>query len=172
MSAEEVAARITSAPDITQPWPHAIIDDFLPTELFAELLAWLPKVDAANVQKFKSLPRSTLDLLTSEVVTEAIRRRFNFDGGEASIDVAFRRTGLKAHPDRSDKPWSGLIYLAGDPKGTELYDAAGKFAKTVEWKPNRLVCWAKRPKQEQHAVPPSDGRFVLVWWFLRTRAKG
>jgi hypothetical protein len=134
------------------------------------LLASLPPWSGGDVQKFNELPASTLGILNDERVLDALRQRFGFPGGFPKIEVAYRRSALLPHTDRQDKPWSGLIYLAGDPKGTELYGLDGRFAKAVEWKPNRLVCWANKLPRAQHAVPKSEGRVVLVWWLLNNKA--
>ncbi len=166
-----LASKIENMVECAEPWPHAIIDEFLPPDVFADLIAWLPKVTGdPSWVKWKNMPSSVTGALKGPDVEAAIRQRFGFDGCEPSIEVAYRRAGLKPHADRQDKPWSGLIYLAGDPKGTELYDASGSLTKTVDFIPNRLVCWANR-RFEQHAVPVSEGRYVLVWWFLRTHQK-
>jgi len=160
-------------PDILEPWPHGILDDFLPAEVFGELLEALPGITGGpNVQKVYELPASVTAILNDETVLNAIRQRHWFQGGHTNIEAVYRRSRLEAHSDRKDKLWSGLIYLAGDPKGTEFYGADGKLAKTVEWKPNRLVCWSLRRSHEQHAVPVSDGRWVLAWWILTSKIKG
>lgn len=168
----ELAAKIADATEVIDPWPHVIIDDFLPGDLFAELVAWLPEIGDGppDCRKFKDIPARLRGALTDADLETTIRQRFGFEKCEPSIEMVYRRSGLKPHADRQDKPWSGLIYVAGDSVGTDLYDATGRLAKSVEWKPNRLVCWARRPRKEEHAVPVSKGRYVLVWWFLKTLA--
>lgn len=166
-----IADRIHAMPLESDPWPHGILDDFLPSDLLAELLAKVPDYHGGNadMKKSKDIPASVLALMNDEAVLNAIRTRFEFAGGFNLIDVVYRRSKLQAHTDRQDKPWSGLIYLAGDPKGTELYGLDGKFVRSVEWKPNRLVCWANKLAKAQHAVPESNGRIVLVWWMLKNK---
>lgn len=165
----DVANRIRGMQEDKDPWPHGILDDFLPADVFAELLAALPSFGEADVQKFNGIPASTLAILNSEDVLDALREQFDFVGGFNKIEVAYRRSKLLPHTDRQDKPWSGLIYLAGDPKGTELYKLDGTFSRAVEWKPNRLVCWANKLPKAQHGVPASNGRTVLVWWLLNNK---
>lgn len=171
--AASMAQRLQATEDISQPWPHAILDDFLPQSVFAELLSTLPALPpSAPVWKLRTLPESLTGLLLSREVTAVLNERHGCQGCRPMIEVAYRRSGLKPHCDRRDKPWSGLIYLAGDPVGTDLYNAAGQVAKSVEWRPNRLVCWSLRGQREQHGVPESRGRYVLVWWLLRGRSTG
>lgn len=159
--------RIRAMPIIAEPWPHAILDDFLPADVFAELVEDL-KVGGPRNYKATQVPDSTRSLLESEPVLNAIRERHGFEGGFPKIiEAAYTITGLAPHLDRNDKVWSGQVYLTGDPKGTELYNAAGKLAAQVEWKPNRLVCWTRPPRNEMHAAPRSKGRWVLLYWIMR-----
>jgi hypothetical protein len=141
--------------------------------VFAELVAGIPGYPWAfpgnRTRKTKVLPPSTMDLLHSETVLDAIRQRFGFEGGSPTVDLVYREAALPAHVDRKDKQWNGQVYITGDPKGTELYDAAGKLAHVIEWKPNRLSCWTRKSKREQHAAPASAGRYVLLWWILGGR---
>lgn len=164
------AQRIAELVELEEPWPHGILDDFLPAEAFAELIDALPVLckGTGRVRKSTDLPASVRELLAGDEMEAAIRGRYGFSGAKPSLEVVYRESGLKPHSDRRDKPWSGLIYLAGDPQGTELYDTDGHLVKTIEWKPNRLVCWSLRPPREQHAVPESRGRYVLVWWLLKS----
>lgn len=159
-------------PTISDPWPHATLDDFLPADALAELLAAIPTMSWTRPpgfhRKAKVLPQGVTDLLTDAAVLDAIRERFGFDGGRAMIELAWSGPqGLKPHCDRKDKLWSGQIYIAGDPKGTEMFDAAGKPAGVIEWRPNRLSCWTRPPQNEMHAAPKSEGRYVLLYWIMR-----
>ncbi len=91
--------------------------------------------------------------------------------GLASIELVYREVSLAAHCDRKDKRLSGQIYIAGDPKGTELFDASGKRAGLIEWQPNRMACWTRPAMNQKHAAPESSGRYVLLWWILGNKAK-
>ncbi len=161
--ASELAARLAACQEISQPWPHCILDDFLPAPVFAELVSSLP--DWKGPRRTRVMPQSTLDLLASSELGAAIRRRFGFMGGTASIELVMRTTRIEKHSDRQDKLWSGILYIAGAEAGTELYDAAGNLATTVAFVPNRLLCWGHRG--EMHAVPASKGRFAVQFWILR-----
>ena len=163
-AAAEMAARLAGLHEIAEPWPHGVEDDFLPPDLFAELLASLPDVAKAQ-NSTQDLPASVLAVLKDPRVEAAIRSRFGFTAHKAQIELTCRRKRIAGHSDRQDKAWSGIVYLAGDPVGTELYDTKRVLAKVVEFKPNRLLCWGKRG--EQHAVPESQGRFAIQWWFLK-----
>lgn len=169
----DIAAMIRAAELTPDPWPHATIDEFLPADVFAELVASLPEMawmPLTGNRKARDVPKAVADLLRNELVLDAIRGRFGFSGGRVQLEVAWTAgKGIKAHVDRIDKLWSGQIYLAGDPKGTELFDAAGKLARVVEWRPNRLAAWTRPPRAETHAAPRSDGRFVLLYWIMQTR---
>lgn len=158
-----LAEKILTAPELVDPWPHGIIDQFLPLEPFAELVGSLPSWTTG--QKTKNLPTSVLELLNDSAVNDAIRQRFGFTGGKPVIELTYRTLGVGGHSDRVDKLWSGIIYVAGDPVGTELYGKDYRLAKTVEFKPNRMLCWGRRG--EQHAVPKSNGRFAIQWWILK-----
>jgi hypothetical protein len=162
MNAEAIAARIRGLTLETDPWPHGVLDDFLPPAVFAELLASLPR------SRTTKLPQSALALLTSPVILAACRERFGFAGGQVLRQIRwFGPAGLKAHEDRPDKLWNGQVYLAGDPKGTELYDGRDQLARVVEWRPNRFTCWAPPGRGLKHAAPSSSGRHVLLWWILQ-----
>lgn len=165
-----MAERLRGLVEDDSPWPHGIIDDFLPQWALNNVLATVAAMNtAADFVKAKP-SLAVLDLLQSSEVVNAIRSRFSFEGARGSaIDIVYSRRGVQAHSDRADKPWSGIVYLTGDPKGTELYGTDGLLAKVVEWKPNRLVCWGHRPHREQHAVPVSAGRVVLRWWLLKNK---
>lgn len=169
-AAEELAARIRGMATIPDPWPHATLDDFLPGDVFAELLAALPSEPGRRNLKKRDLPACVFDLLRSPIVLDAVRERFGFVSGSATIEASYTgRTGIPAHIDRPDKLWSGQVYLVGDEKGTELLDAAGNVARRIEWKANRLVCWTRPPNREKHAAPKSSGRWVLLYWIMGER---
>lgn len=161
-------------PTIAEPWPHATLDDFLPAEVFADLVAALPGLSwdgpEGQRRKARELPAAVSDLCRDPDVLTAIARRFELPAVPLRIvlEVAWTgASGLPAHCDRLDKLWSGQVYLAGDPKGTELFDARGRLAKVIAWAPNRLACWTRPPERERHAAPKSTGRFVLLYWLLR-----
>jgi hypothetical protein len=156
-----MAARLAACEEIAEPWPHAILDDFLPAEVFAELLANLPA--AKDGARTRDLPASVLTALAA--CEDAIRYRWNFAGCKASLELIYRTRAIAPHNDREDKFWSGILYVAGDPVGTELYDAEKRLAKVVEFAPNRLLCWGHR--RELHAVPASRGRFGIQFWMMR-----
>ncbi len=160
--------RLDAIEDCAEPWPHSILDDCLPAEVFQDLLGVIGgKWDQTNAQvrKTQELPKSVMDWLAE--AADDIEKRWGVRGKRSLIELAYRAVPLNAHVDRCDKLWSGLIYVAGDPKGTELYGLDGKLARIVEWKPNRLVAWTRPPHNQQHAVPRSAGRYVLAWWLLQ-----
>ena len=169
----EVVARVTGMGTEPHPWPHSVCDDFLPADVFAELVAALPTLHwdrpEGQNRKAKQLPECVRELLLDPEVLGAIGARFGF--GEARrviLEAAwFGPAGLVPHCDRDDKLWSGQVYLAGEPVGTHLFDAADKLARTVEWKENRLACWTRPPAREKHSAPKTSGRFVLLYWLMR-----
>ncbi len=164
--AGEMALRLCGAEDIMDPWPHSIIENFLPDDLYQELLATLPAWTAQG--KTQNLRDGIASLLRDERVEDAIRDRWNFTEHDAQIELTFRTTGLLAHKDRADKAWSGIVYLRGDPNtGTDLHGRAG--VTRVEFAPNRLLCWGHQG--QQHSVPPGNGRWAIQWWFLKTKHK-
>ncbi len=168
-----IAERIHGMDDVLYPWRHSVLDDFFPPDVFAELVDGIPEYPWAfpgnRTRKTKKMASCVMDLLHSETILDAIRQRFGFQGGSPTVDLVYREAALPAHVDRKDKRWNGQVYIAGDPKGTELYDASGKLAHVIEWKPNRMACWTCPPKREQHAAPASSGRYVLLWWILGTK---
>lgn len=174
MSAAVIVARLRAVPTVAEPWPHATLDDFFPAEVFADLVAALPGLNwdgpEGQRRRARDLPAAVTDLCHCPAVLDAISVRFELPAAKLRITLEVAWTGvsgLPAHCDRIDKLWSGQVYLVGDPKGTELYDARGNLAKMIEWAPNRLVCWTRPPKRETHAAPKSTGRFVLLYWLLR-----
>jgi hypothetical protein len=175
MDAEQMAARVLAAPTITEPWPYATLDDFLPAAVFAELLAALPgltwtKPEGVNGRKARELPAGLVELLHARQLTDAFAKRFAFARPMRRIQLEaawFGASGLAPHCDRADKLLSAQVYLAGDAKGTELYDSLNRPAGEIEWAPNRLAAWTRPPNNEKHAAPKSAGRFVLLYWFMR-----
>ncbi len=162
--AATLAARLAALDEISEPWPHCIADDFLPLDLFADLLMSLPMWKRQD--KTKDIFPAVKAVLTAAEVEDAIRLRFGFEKHRPEIDLTFRINCLGPHVDRQDKAWSGIIYLAGDmTQGTDFYDAGKRLVKRVEAKPNRLLCWNRRG--EQHSVPKGNGRFAIQWWFLK-----
>lgn len=155
-----IAARLTALQEIGYPWPHGILDDFLPAGVFSELLTSLP--DWNGEQRTRKFPASVAEIFTA--LEPTIRQRWGFTGGEVSLELTHRVHGAKPHCDRADKNWSGIVYVAGHPTGTELFDASDKITQ-VEFKPNRLLCWGHCG--QKHAVPKSPGRFAIQWWFIR-----
>lgn len=159
-----LAQRIRAMPTIPEPWPHAVLDDFLPEQAFADLLGVIEVG-----KRLRELPQSVNEVCRDPEVLSAIADRFAFPvSSKMQLEVAWTGScGLKAHVDRADKEWSGQVYLAGDPKGTELFDASGQMVHVIEWKPNRLACWTRPPNKEKHAGPKSTGRHVLLYWIMR-----
>jgi hypothetical protein len=153
-------------PTIEYPWPHAVLDDFLPPDAFAELLAVLKH--GARVRE-PQLPQSVQSVCRDPEVLAAIADRFSYPfSDKMHLEVAWTgKCGLRPHNDRADKEWSGQIYLAGEAKGTELYDEHGKMVHEIEWKPNRLSCWTMPAKKQQHGGPKSEGRHLLLYWIMR-----
>lgn len=170
-----VLERLAGLTHHREPWCHATADDFLPAEVFAETLELLPRLRLGpkfgqGRQRVSRMPGSLADLLHEPVILDAIRQQSGFTGGTVLAEIAwFGRLGYPIHSDRHDKLWNGQVYLAGDPKGTELFDAQGTLQKVVEWQPNRLTCWLPPGGEQKHAAPVSEGRWVLLWWLLRGR---
>lgn len=161
-----LAQRIREMPTIEYPWPHSVLDDFLPSDVFAELLGALP-----DRQPLKEVPQSVKAACLDPELLAEIAERHGFPYSEkVFLEVTHTdQRGQNPHTDRADKEWSGQVYLKGDPKGTELFNAAGEMVHTIEWKPNRLACWTMPPKKEKHAGPKSAGRHVLLFWIMRAK---
>lgn len=168
-----MAARVRSMPTLEEPWPHSFLDGFLPGDLFAGLVAALPGLKynrpAGTNRKADELPAALTELLLDPVLVGAFGARFGCTPSPAKVklEVAWTgQAGLLPHVDRKDKLVSAQVYLAGDPKGTELYDAAGELAGVIEWAPNRLAAWTRPAANQKHSAPKSSGRFVLLYWFM------
>lgn len=162
--AEGLVQRFREMPTIEYPWPHAVLDDFFPADVFQELLAALPEK-----KRSRDIPESVRQICLDPAMLTAIAERHGFPYSEkVSLEIAYTGPcGLNPHTDRADKEWSGQVYLKGDPKGTELFNAAGEMVHTIEWKPNRLSCWTMPPKKEKHAGPKSEGRYLLLYWIMK-----
>ena len=174
--AAALADRIRAVEFDADPWPHGCLDGFFPPDVFAEFVTALPTLEygrhGVTRKKSSALPPAVSGLCRDPGVLSAIRERWKLPDRSTTwqLEVAYTgRDGLAAHCDRPDKLWSGLVYLDGDPKGTELFDAAGRLAKVVEWRPNRLVGWTRPAQSEKHAVPKSAGRYVLLYWLMTAR---
>jgi hypothetical protein len=163
-----LADRIREMPIIEYPWPHAVLDGFFPPDVFAEAVA----VGKPN-QRTRDLPKSITDVCCEPALLQAIADRHGFPFSDnVVLEVAYTGpSGLKPHYDRADKHWSGQVYLAGDPKGTELFDAAENMVHVIDWQPNRLSCWTPPPGKEKHAGPRSEGRYLLLFWVMHTSYK-
>lgn len=173
MSPVELAERLRTLVLETEPWPHGIIDDALPVDVYADLVNRLPSLDwngDENARRAKNVPQAVREILAEGSVVAAVRERFSLWPVRVVVEAAwFGAKPGPPHEDRPDKVFGGQIYLTGDPKGTELYDFYGgdEPARVIEWQNNRLSCWPRPPAGLRHAVPTSRGRTVLLWWLLR-----
>lgn len=173
--AAELVRKMGTLDEHREPWTHYTADDFLPADVFADLLACLPRLhlgpqNGPGRQRSPRLPKSASMLLNDLFVLDSIRSWFGFQGGKVLAEIAwFGKNGYPIHSDRQDKLWNGQVYLDGEAKGTELFDEQEQLVKVVEWKPNRFTCWLPPGGGKKHAAPASQGRFVLLWWILREK---
>lgn len=147
---------------IAGPWPHGVIDDFLPPDLYAVVVQNLPVVDTETRTMQSKLGAWGFPAAAElEAFLAAIAPVL----GTPKIELTYRTRGLRPHEDRKDKVWSGVIYLCGSDTGTVLHGRDGS-EKLVEFRPNRLLYWP-RGEWTRHSAPAGAGRWAVQWWIMQ-----
>ena len=144
----------------TTPWPHWVIDDFLPKHEF-EYLQMLTKnwpkpkdtIDKLNCRldwfkfydetyKFDDEATEVRRILKQSA--KRLEKRFDIKNKYKSLHLEYANCGrdyyYRVHVDAQTKFMSNVLYVSPDGDGTRLFsDKNMNDVVYVDWKPNRLV---------------------------------
>lgn len=163
---EHIAAAIRNAPIEVDPWPHVVVDNVFPNELYTEILANIPLLDAllpfayqrwlywivddngaANVTPFWTALRAELFKPLQLVLED----KFGVTGIRYGAEILYDKPGysIAPHTDSTNKLITGLFYLPksgqASEQGTILYhgatpDPSGKGHKfTKDFEPRKII---------------------------------
>ncbi len=173
------------------PWPHEVLDDYyhgtLATNAINEILQNLrhdqtgfvtKSVDRIFISKDnlygnRNFPETNKLLLSRDVnaLLENFPDHRNYSKltkyGECILCLADSEHPI--HDESEDKVLSAVTYLypsTGD--GTLLFDENKKFAKQIEWKPNRTMVFAGKTGLTWHSYKSTSNiRLTLNSFLLR-----
>lgn len=139
----------------TDPWPHAVVDDFFPEDYFWQLRKKFPDVVHPKLKDaLFECAYSRDDDLTAYMqdhipwLHEVFKDDYikPYDKLHADTVFASQSPGFEyyIHNDMPSKVFGILVYMGDTGEGTRLYYGRTEdtYAKTVEWKPNRAMVWA------------------------------
>ena len=156
---------------LTEPWPHVIIEDFLPQDKFDDIrelgyntvnpdgelkpvLDYDPYDGYHDFEQYlphiPHRPHKSLKKLVHFAMTPA-------------------NTLYKLHCDIESKVLSAILYLGPDDNnGTGLYtgDSLDKFSKMSMWKPNRLFIFCGITGTTWHNFSANHNNRYTLNWFL------
>lgn len=155
---------------IQDPWPHMIIDDFLPDHAFEELLDEIEEIKQTPLDfriPFEGGSGEPVDQWINRsliqktyidpVINEAFMREhfpWHREFGQLEIlhhiNVIHPFTEYPVHDEAPRKMLSMILYVEGD-NGTTIYDENQDFVYEVEFKPNRAIVFAPITNVSYHA---------------------
>ena len=179
------------------PWPHVVVDNFLPAEIYEELCRLdLTPVEAKSFCVHHNYIGREGNM-SLETIPEALALQIHahfFNKLAAVLDflapgkMAFYdytelhlvQTGVDfsfpTHHDLREKLLSVVVYL--DPKessGTLLFDSKedSKPAKVISWKQNRALLFSRRENITWHSYKgfPTGERRALVYNLMTNNAR-
>ncbi len=174
---------------ITDPWPHLVIDEFLPTDTYEELLENWPtegwkelkhpdqqKPDGTFRRKQLLLEGELAREMTSPELQEVVFRRLDVD--EKGFPFPFLTDDepgywIRPHPDTLAKIVTLQIYLPGDRSSPEMGTRLiGEFTSLVPFLPNSGYAFHPT-KDTLHQVSEcgSRRRSLMVIWYDREKPR-
>ena len=155
------------------PWPHIVVDNYYDPDVFKdiqkEMKSYLrDNVDASvRKQAFEAPDNDTLvDCINSRVLDVAyldvLTNHRSYKTLQLYWEVNFLIGPLSypIHDESSRKVLSSVVYVdPAENNGTILYDKDKKFAKMVEWKPNRALIFAAIDGVTWHSYDCPKGRY-------------
>lgn len=157
------------------PWHYAVINDFLPWELFTGLIKTSKSLDTLGEVSWDGALRFTYEEgMQSEVDTSVLReaREYMINSeqlkevysllGAGRVEEPEHLTAIQNQPPGFEyhvhaevrmKAMSVVVYLSPEESiGTELFKTRdGKCVKEVEWEPNRAFIFCGQPDVTWHS---------------------
>ena len=137
----------------TDPWPHAIIDNYFTDDYYEELYSALkdthPKVLSSELGDSMTYGDERLHQYVKDDIpyleTVFPNRKGPYD--ELHIDAFLCSQApwfeYYIHNDAPSKVFGMIVYMGPEGIGTSLYDGPeeSNYVKTIEWQPNRALVW-------------------------------
>jgi hypothetical protein len=131
------------------PWPHYVLDDYLPPAMFDDLAARLRESDSEKRVQPTDAPAGYLDLARDKIL-----RHFDLPSEarhELTVTWTGKGRGKNLHREAARKLLSIVVYISPHEtfpllgtllfRGTTAQDCV--FAKEIEWRPNRAFVFAR-----------------------------
>lgn len=164
---------------INDPWPHTVIDNFLPKEKYAAIVKECVDYLKSHVRtKRRLLLHTEPDFAQHLPITLETLNSIDFLGKLDSFED--RRTGdvyhveheisfmldgqeYPIHDECEKKVLSNVIYLFPNVgTGTLIYDTEKSYVKTVEWKQNRALLFAGITDKTWHNYKTDHGTLRIT----------
>ena len=159
----------------TNPWPHIIIDDFLPEDELTMRYNQARKWTSAENDK----PCFNYDPLEGHDFEQYLEYLPHRPYSRLEKMVHYARTPLhfrhELHCDIESKVLSAILYLGPDENyGTGLYreNNIDSLVKTSEWKPNRMFIFCGMSGVTWHDFTSNHlDRYTLNWFLVNAEHK-
>jgi len=138
----------------SNPWPYAIVDDFLPQELLDEVMEIYNTYDITYTSTgvYSSSIREPLNSQITEVAKEFINKAFN------KLNISNRKGSLEKirnllvfrtphhqyyiHVDSPEKLLSIVVYLVPtNADGTIIHNTDQSYSHDIKWRVNRALAF-------------------------------
>ena len=155
---------------VDYPWPHLVIDDYLPQDQFDSL-----RHEALRYGEDGDVSRIFFDHdpipHTADLLNEFVSHRPVGDKGKLIHYAVTKKDFVhEKHCDAEFKIMSAVLYLGPEKNsGTRLYGRKGERVD-VEWKPNRMFVFCGLTDFTWHDYTSTDTRYTLNY-FLIDRSK-
>ena len=154
----------------TKPWPHVIIDNFLPRDKFAELNEMA--LEKASYDELK--PCLDYDPYEGhhdfmQYLEVMPHRPYKSLKKLVHFALTPANTLYKLHCDIESKILSAILYLGPEENnGTGLYygDSLDQYAKMSMWKPNRMFIFCGVTGTTWHNFSANHNNRYTLNWFL------
>lgn len=162
---------------LKEPWPHLVIDDYYPEDVFQKLISYSKRklkenqfgTDGRFRMRFERDPELD-EILSDNILSEEYFKYFdNHREYDSSIQVYTEISGIigpykyKLHSEASNKVMSLVVYLGPEQgRGTRLYDKDKVFFKELEWKPNRAFIFCGQDDVTWHEYLCDKGTFRIT----------
>jgi hypothetical protein len=151
----------------SSPWPHIVIDDFMPEYMIQYHLKKAQEVDSGDLVGRKILDYDPMPRVADLLEKFSIRRQYNELG--KFIHYASTKDNIvhPMHTDAAFKIMSAVLYLGPEHNyGTRLYENPDSpCVKEVEWKPNRLFVFCGT-NYTWHDYRSTDTRYTLNYFLV------
>ena len=156
----------------TDPWPHIIIDDFLPDDGHIALYN-----QARNLTSKRNLkPLFKYDLFEKYDLEQYLEVLPHRPYNKLEKLIHYAKTPFhyqnKIHCDIESKILSAVLYLGPNENiGTSLYrkDNRNTFVKMTEWKPNRMFIFCGVSGTTWHKFSANHlDRYTLNWFLINS----